>query len=182
MNQLINSSDANVKKQFKLDRVYAKASFVGRKLMLDIRSSVDRLETILCFFKVSVELFEHVYPHGPDSDGLTDESPLKKSIEHILNLTQRLATDQQYAKHEKVRQTSIEIQDQLQQFLSTPVYLQIYNSIQKQILRRRAERKENEKRLVMSEKGLQVRQRKRDRKMEKKREKKVRKIVESKLK
>ena len=52
----MNSTDTNVRKHFKLDKIFAKVSFIGRKLMLDIRSSIDRLETILCFLKVSVEL------------------------------------------------------------------------------------------------------------------------------
>ena len=102
-------------------------------------------------------------------------------MEHILNLTQRLTTDHQYAQFEQIRETATEIQEDLQAYLTTPEYLRIYTQVQKAILRRRAERKEKEKRLVTSEEGLKVRQRKRERKTEKKRLKKVNKILDSKL-
>jgi len=39
-----------------IDKLFRKVSFIGRKAMLDIRTSKDQLETILQFFNVSFEL------------------------------------------------------------------------------------------------------------------------------
>jgi len=56
LNEQIKSTDENIMAAFKIDKLFSKISFISRKLMLDIRTAPDRLETILCFFQVSLEL------------------------------------------------------------------------------------------------------------------------------
>ena len=43
---------------FNIDKFFEKISFIGRKSMLDIKTSHDKLVCILLFFKVSMDLFE----------------------------------------------------------------------------------------------------------------------------
>lgn len=86
VNQLLTSTDPNVKRHLKLDRVYSKVSYIGRKLMLDIKTSTDRLETIVCFFKISVDLLQHLYP-DPEKEASSPDNVLRKTVEQVLNLT-----------------------------------------------------------------------------------------------
>ena len=99
----------------------------------------------------------------------------------ILHLTQRLSTDEQYASHDKIKDLSLTIQDNMQKYLSTPAYIQVYNKVKQEIGHKRSERKQKEKRLVATEAGLQQRQRKREKKQEKKKEKRINKIILNKL-
>lgn len=176
VNELLTSTDPNIQQDFNIEKLYAKVSFIGRKLMLDIKTAPDRLEAILCFFSISLELFQQT-EHDPESE----TSPTRLTSFAILNLTQRLATDQQYTTHQKIKETSLTIQDNLQKHLTTPIFVQIYNQVKKEITQKRSERKQKEKRLVTSEAGLRIRQKKRDKKQEKKREKRINKIILSKL-
>lgn len=89
VNEQIKSTDPNIKKDFNIEKLYGKVSFIGRKLMLDIRTAVDRLEAILCFFSLSLELFQQI-----ESDPTSETSATRSTSSAILNLTQRLSTDQ----------------------------------------------------------------------------------------
>jgi len=48
---------------FDPDTFFKKLSFIGRKVMLDIKTSKKRLETILNIFKTSLELL-HTFDKG----------------------------------------------------------------------------------------------------------------------
>lgn len=48
------NANAEVKNAFKLDKLFRKASYIGRRVMLDIKTSQDRLEAILKFFKLAL--------------------------------------------------------------------------------------------------------------------------------
>lgn len=81
---------AEIKSAFKVDKLFKKASYIGRRVMLDIKSSQDRLEAILKFFKLSLQLAKTL-----DSDN--EENPLtKECCGPILELVYRTSTDEQY--------------------------------------------------------------------------------------
>lgn len=41
-----------------MDKLFRKASYIGRRVMLDIKTSKDRLEAILKFFKLALQLLK----------------------------------------------------------------------------------------------------------------------------
>lgn len=104
VNEQLNSTDSNIQKDFQVEKLFGKVSFIGRKLMLDSRTATDRLETVLCFFSISLQLFQQT-----GEDPQSETSPTRLTCFSILNLTQRLSTDQQYASHDKIKETALTI-------------------------------------------------------------------------
>jgi len=60
-------ANAELKEAFKVDKLFRKASFIGRRVMLDIKTSKDRLEAILKFFKLALQLVKTLDPTEEDS-------------------------------------------------------------------------------------------------------------------
>tara|TARA_B110000285_G_C14840801_1_gene475247 strand:- start:5 stop:256 length:252 start_codon:yes stop_codon:yes gene_type:complete len=79
--------------------LYRKISYIGRKAMLDIRTSKDCLETILQFFNASFSL--KVDESGADF--------MKLVCGPVLELVYRTYTDEQYAKGTIIKDVSLEI-------------------------------------------------------------------------
>jgi len=49
---------SEIKDCFKIEKLYRKVSYIGRRVMLDIRTSKDRLQAILKFYKLSLLLLK----------------------------------------------------------------------------------------------------------------------------
>lgn len=82
VNELVTTTDLNIKKEFSAQKLFGKVSYIGRKLMLDIRTAVDRLEAILCFFSLSLDLFAQI-----DQDPDAEENLFRLTCTPILQLT-----------------------------------------------------------------------------------------------
>jgi len=80
-------------------KLFRKISYIGRKAMLDIRTSQDCLETILQFFNASFSL--KVGESGTDF--------MKLVCGPVLELVYRTYTDEQYAKGTIIKDVSLEI-------------------------------------------------------------------------
>ena len=83
-------ANAELKEAFKVDKLFRKTSFIGRRVMLDIKTSKDRLEAILKFFKLALQLVKTLDPTEEDSQLMKD------SCGPILELVYRTSTDEQY--------------------------------------------------------------------------------------
>mmetsp|Transcript_20802 Transcript_20802/g.32084 ORF Transcript_20802/g.32084 Transcript_20802/m.32084 type:complete len:146 (-) Transcript_20802:209-646(-) len=101
---------------FAPDELFKKVQFVGRKVMLDIKTAEKRLMTILKFFRLSLDLLGHL------GDIYVGEVSIS-----ILKLAYRTSTDDQYKG--KVRELSQEIVDHLQETLPKNEFIQKYNEV-----------------------------------------------------
>jgi len=135
-------------------KLFRKISYIGRKAMLDIRTSQDCLETILQFFQASFAL--------KVGEGGTDF--MKLVCGPVLELFYRTYTDEQYAKGSIIKDVSLEIVELLQRDLDKPFFIDTYNEVKASILQKRLDRRVKQKQLVATEEGLAMRQNKRSRK------------------
>lgn len=81
------------------DKLFRKISFIGRKMMFDIKTSKDRLETILVFYSKAVELFV-----SKDATAV-----LSAICGPVLELVYRTYTDDQYERGTPIKDMSIEL-------------------------------------------------------------------------
>jgi hypothetical protein len=87
-----------------------KASFIGRKVMLDRKTAEDRLKTILQYFQIGLQL-------------ISDHAITSVICGPILDLVYRTTTDDQYHAT-TIREISQDIEDFLSK--NVPKYLEIY--------------------------------------------------------
>ena len=143
--------------------------------MLDIKTSKDRLEAILKFFKLALQLTKSLDP--------TCDEPLliKNSCGPILELVYRTSTDEQYQSMVSIRELSGDIEDFLRQHTNPSFYLDTYNTVKQSIIKKRLDRKMNQKVHASTQDGIDHGKKKRERKYEKKREKHREKVIMDKL-
>lgn len=100
--------------------LYQRLAHLGRKAMNDIRTAKPHLGAILLLFSVSIQV-------------LLEQGKLQAACPHILSLTIRIATDEQYGREDTVqlRQAADEVHHSMQQALGAMPYLESYQTAQK---------------------------------------------------
>lgn len=133
-----------------VDEIFSAASKLGRKAMLNINTSQERIQTILNLHKIGLQLVHLKYP-----------DQLASIIQPILELVYRTYTDAQYQQMEKIKELSHDIIDFMEENVEKSAYLEIYNKVASQILQKRTQRKISKKIKVNDQQGLENKQKKR---------------------
>ena len=107
--------------------------------MLDIKTCESRIETILRLFQLSLSLLKQLDP---------EMKLVEESCKAMLELTYRTYTDEQYNKFSKIKELSTDIIDFFQSNLDKKFFVQAFNEVQQEILKKRSERKMKQKVLV----------------------------------
>jgi hypothetical protein len=129
--------------------------------MLDIKTAQDRLETILQFYHLTVQLLL----------SKDDTETLKAICGPILELVYRTSTDEQYKRGTAIKDQSIEIVELLKENLDKLHFIETYGEVQQTILQKRSHRKMQQKQIVNTAEGIAMKANKRQKKTEKKKEK-----------
>lgn len=103
--------------------------------MLDIKTSQDRLETILQFFNLSAQFLL----------SKSESGILKEICGPILELAYRTYTDEQYPRGSVIKDQSIELVELLQEGVDKPFFIETYGQVKAKILQKRSARKMQQK-------------------------------------
>ena len=107
-------------------KAYKKASFIGRKIMGQAAENAEtKLQAIIQFFAVSVNLFASQPGRDPDS---IDNDYMRHCIGPILELVYRTYSDEQIPQ--PIKDISTELVDQLSNGLEKNFFITEFNRVQ----------------------------------------------------
>lgn len=86
-------SDTSI--EFQLGKLFARCSFLARKMMLNVSEAKERIAHVLLFFQVALHLFEAHHNESETDDNLSArDNPMSRSVvSPILELVYRIYTD-----------------------------------------------------------------------------------------